>query len=267
MRLTLLLFFWWVFPLAMAQDVVSLKSKLVQGGFYIGQVKPGTGVIYKGRSVRVSEHGRFIIGFGRDAQLRQTIRLIAPGGKKEELRIGLSKRDYKIQRINGIAHKYVSPAEKVLGRISGENQRVKSARQFDSVQKDFFAGFERPAVGPVSGVYGSQRVFNGELRRPHFGLDIAGPEGAPVIAPANGVVRLAESDLYFSGGTIIIDHGFGITTSYLHLSQLKVVDGQKVKRGDVIGAIGATGRVTGAHLDWRANWFDVRLDPALMMLE
>lgn len=267
MRLILLLFSFWVLPLAMAQDVVSLKSKLIQGGFYVGQVKPGTEVIYKDRSVRVSERGQFIIGFGRDARLLQTVRLVAPGGKKEQLKLRLSKRDYKIQRINGIARKYVSPAEKVLGRISDENQQVKSARQFDSVQKDFFAGFTRPAEGPVSGVYGSQRVFNGEPRRPHFGLDIAGPEGAPVMAPANGIVRLAESDLYFSDGTIVIDHGYGITTSYLHLSQLKVVDGQKVKRGDVIGAIGATGRVTGAHLDWRANWFDVRLDPALMMLQ
>ncbi|KEQ18653.1 M23 family metallopeptidase [Endozoicomonas numazuensis] len=267
MRLTLLLFSWLIIPCVMAQGSVSLKSKLVQGGFYVGKVKPGTEVIYKDRLVRVSKRGRFIVGFGRDALLQQTLLLKDPDGSSETLKLTLSRRDYKIQRIKGIARKYVSPAEKVLGRIRTEGQKVKSARQYDSVQNDFFAGFERPAKGPVSGVYGSQRFFNGEPRRPHFGLDIAGPEGAGVIAPAHGIVRMAEPDLYYSGGTIILDHGFGITTSYLHLSEVKVVEGQKIKRGEVIGAIGATGRVTGAHLDWRANWFDVRLDPVLMMLE
>ena len=246
MRLTLLLFSWLVIPFVMAQETVSLKSKLVQGGFYVGLVEPGTEVLYQGRSVRVSERGRFIVGFGRDADLQQTILLTAPDGVSEALKLGLSKRDYKIQRINGIARKYVSPAEKVLGRIKDEGQLVKLARQYDSVLKDFFTGFERPAKGPVSGVYGSQRFFNGEPRRPHFGLDIAGPEGAPVIAPANGIVRMAESDLYYSGGTVIIDHGFGITTSYLHLSKVNVVEGQNIKRGENPGCYWRNGQGDGS---------------------
>ncbi|WP_062270531.1 M23 family metallopeptidase [Endozoicomonas arenosclerae] len=266
MRLTVLLISCFFTPFVLAQEEVALlKSRLIQGGFYVGQVEPGTEVTYKKKSVRVSERGRFIVGFGRDASLQQTIFLKGKEGHTEEFKLKLTQREYKIQRIKGVAKKYVSPAEKVLGRIRDEGALVKSARQYDSDLNDFFTGFDRPAEGPVSGVYGSQRYFNGEPRRPHFGLDIAGPEGASVIAPADGVVRMAESDLYFSGGTIIVDHGFGITTSYLHLSKVNVVEGQSVERGETIGAIGATGRVTGAHLDWRANWFDVRLDPALMM--
>jgi murein DD-endopeptidase MepM/ murein hydrolase activator NlpD len=242
-----------------------MESKMVQGGFYLGQVKAGSTVIYKKKPLKVSREGLFIIGFGRDATLNQSFSVLTPGEAKKTISLSLKKRQYKIQKIKGVAKKYVSPSEKVMGRISEDNRLVKAARQYNSSFRDFFTGFTRPAQGPVSGVYGSQRFFNGEPRRPHFGLDIAGPEGAPVIAPASGVVRMAEPDLYFSGGTIVIDHGFGITTSYLHLSRVSVSNGQAIKRGDIIGEIGATGRVTGPHLDWRANWFDVRLDPALMM--
>ena len=248
-------------------DLPHIQSQLTQGGFFIGQVEPGSSVAFKDREVRVSSAGRFIIGFGRDARLKQQYSVTSPAGKVLQHSLALEKRQYKIQKINGVASKYVKPAEAVLTRIQLENLEVRSARQFDTKALDFFRGFSRPAEGLVSGVYGSQRYFNGEPRRPHFGLDIAGPVGTQVIAPADGIVRLAEPDLYFSGGTIIIDHGFGLSTSYLHLSKLEVAEGDQVSRGNVIGRIGATGRVTGPHLDWRLNWFDQRLDPALMLAE
>ena len=244
-----------------------VQSRLVQGGFYVGQVEPGNQVFFKEKPVRVSPKGRFVIGFGRDAKVKQEYSVHSPSGDVRTIQLSLEKRQYAIQRIEGVAQKYVQPAEAVLQRIRLENLEVKSAREFDSDLLDFFQGFSRPAQGPITGVYGSQRYFNGEPRRPHYGLDIAGPTGTQVVAPADGIVRLAEPDLYFSGGTIIIDHGFGVSTSYLHLSALDVEPGDQVRRGEVIGRIGATGRVTGAHLDWRLNWFEHRLDPALMLAE
>ncbi len=152
----------------------------------------------------------------------------------------------------------------MLSRIRKEAEQVREARVPDTDQEDFFNGFGWPVKGRISGVYGSQRVYNGKPGRPHYGLDIAVPTGTPVAAPADGIVRLVDSDLYYSGGTIIIDHGHGLFSSFLHLSKVSVKGGTTIKRGQIIGEVGATGRVTGAHLDWRYNWFDKRLDPALL---
>ena len=155
----------------------------------------------------------------------------------------------------------------MLSRIRAEAERVREARVLDTDQSDLFKGFGWPVKGRISGAYGSQRYYNGKPGRPHYGLDIAVPTGTPVAAPADGIVRLADSDLYYSGGTIIIDHGHGVFSSFLHLSDVSVAVGAPVKRGEVIGEVGATGRVTGAHLDWRYNWFDQRLDPALLTVD
>ncbi|WP_263078446.1 M23 family metallopeptidase [Endozoicomonas sp. Mp262] len=245
-------------------DERGLSSELVPGGIYIGHAEPGTQIFYEGEAVRVSKQGWFILGFGRNAELVQHYQQVLPGKPPEEVELKLQPREYKIQRINGVAKKYIQPAKAVLARIQLENGLVKEARTLDSGYTDFFEGFSWPLTGPVTGVYGSQRYFNGKPRRPHYGVDVAAPVGTPVVAPADGVVTLAESDLYFSGGTVIMDHGFGLSSSFLHLSRVSVARGQVVKRGDTIGLVGATGRVTGAHLDWRINWFDKRLDPQLL---
>lgn len=252
-------------PQVIASDANRLSSRLKPGGFYVGSVQPGTKVQYKNRQVRVSGDGQFIIGFGRDANLQQSFRLIHKDGSSERVNLALKPREYTIQHINGVEKKYVHPAPEVIDRIRDEAKEVGQSRQFNTVGKDFFSGFSQPVRGRITGVYGSQRFFNGEPRRPHYGLDFAAPKGEPVIAAADGIVRLADKDLYFSGGTIVIDHGLGISSSYLHLSAISVTEGETVERGQLIGEIGATGRVTGAHLDWRVNWFEVRLDPALMM--
>lgn len=233
----------------------------------MGKAEPGSVVIFKEREVRVAEDGRFILGFGREAKLKQSYKVVQPNQTYRQVSLTLAPRTYDIQKITGVAKKYVTPAKSVLERIRKEGKSVRTAREHDSDGLDFFAGMTQPAQGRITGVYGSQRFFNGEPRRPHYGVDFAGPVGKPVVAAADGVVRLAEDDLYFSGGTIILDHGYGISTSYLHLSGLDVEVGDSVKRGEQIGFIGATGRVTGPHLDWRLNWFDVRLDPALMTPE
>ena len=129
---------------------------------------------------------------------------------------------------------------------------------------DALAGFQWPAIGPISGVYGSQRIYNGTPRSPHYGVDVAVPTGTPVLAPSSGVVTLAEPDLFYSGGTIILDHGFRLSSSFLHLSKVHVAVGQEVKQGELIGEVGATGRATGPHLDWRMSWRNQRIDPQLL---
>ena len=158
----------------------------------------------------------------------------------------------------------VTPPESVLARIKRENAKIHAVRMNDRAEPFFEKGWVWPAKGRISGVYGSQRILNGKTRRPHFGVDVAAPVGTKVIAPSDGVVVLAESSLYYTGGTIILDHGHGLTSAFLHMSALAVKTGQRVQQGDLLGAVGATGRATGPHLDWRINWFDRRLDPALL---
>ena len=204
-------------------------------------------------------------GLGRDAELQQSYTVVAPDGKKTEKALKLEAREYRIQRIEGVAQKYMAPSEAHLKRVRHENSLVRKAREVDSEYIAFLDGFIWPLVGPVTGVYGSQRVFNGEPRRPHFGVDVAAPTGTPVKSPADGRVVLYHPDMYFSGGTMIIDHGYGITSSFLHLSKSLVKEGDFVRQGQPVAEVGATGRVTGAHLDWRLNWYQVRLDPQLVV--
>jgi murein DD-endopeptidase MepM/ murein hydrolase activator NlpD len=244
---------------------LSLDGVAVQGGLLTGTVPPGTFVSLDGRKVRVSPDGRFVIGFGRDAELSHRLHLTYPDGVEELRPIELGAREYEIQRIDGLPEKMVTPPEEVLARIREENARIAAARAIDRPETDFLSGWIWPAKGIVTGVYGSQRILNGEPRRPHFGIDIAAPEGTPVLAPADGVIALAETGMYFTGGTIILDHGHGVSSAFLHLSRLKVEKGQSVSRGQVIAEVGATGRSTGAHLDWRINWFEERIDPALLV--
>jgi murein DD-endopeptidase MepM/ murein hydrolase activator NlpD len=187
--------------------------------------------------------------------------VIHPDGTREERDLAVTRREYRIQRIDGLPPAKVTPREKDLARIRAEAARVKAVRSHDDARTDFLTGFLWPARGRISGVYGSQRILNGQPRRPHFGVDVAAPVGTAVRAPADGVITLAEPDLYFSGGTVILDHGHGLSSSFLHLSAIHVKEGQRVRQGGLIGEIGATGRVTGPHLDWRMNLFDARIDP------
>ena len=241
-----------------------LQTRLTPGGIYVGAVNQEERIFYQGREVMVGHRGQFVIGFGRDASLQQSYRVVDRQGSERVVNLVLAPRQYPIETITGIARKFVTPPEPVLARIRQESAQVKVARVSETRQYDLFDGFGWPVRGRISGVYGSQRVYNGKPGRPHFGLDIAVPTGTPVTAPASGIVTLADDDLYYSGGTIIIDHGFGISSSFLHLSKVTVAPGDEIMRGDIIGAVGTTGRSTGPHLDWRYNWFDKRLDPQLL---
>ena len=251
-------------PPARAAELV-LEGDFRQGGLVFGQAAPGAEVILEGRRVRVTDAGRFIFGFGRDAPPDAVLEVTWRGGKAVVRHLAVAKRDYKIQRIDGLPPKMVSPPEEVLARIRAENARIAEARAVDRAEPMFESGFVWPVVGPISGVFGSQRVLNGEPRRPHYGVDVAAPPGTPVTAPADGVVAIAHPDMYYTGGTVLIDHGHGLTSVYSHLEEVWVKAGARLSQGDAIGSVGATGRVTGAHLDWRINWFDQRLDPALLV--
>lgn len=263
---------WRVFLLALitcmagaAQAAVTLKGEAEQGALMIGQTEPGARVTIDGRALMVSQKGYFAFGFDRDHGPNATLIVTTPEGTREQQQIAVAARDYDIQRINGIAPKYVSPSAETMKRIGKERAMKKAARPADTPADWFAEKFIWPAKGPISGVYGSQRVFNGEPRRPHFGLDIAAPKGSHVVAPADGIVRLANPDMYFEGGLVFIDHGQGVSTYYMHLSKIDVTPGQRVKQGDVIGAVGATGRATGPHLHWGMSWLGTPLDPQLMV--
>ena len=254
------------FCLPASLPAFSLSGQLVQGGMAIGQVEPGTGVVFGGRSVRVSPEGVFVLGFSRDAQKNAVVELHHPGGSVEKRPIVIEQREYRIQRIDGLPPSKVTPtSKKDLARIRKDIALVKAVRKKDAPRTDFNQTFIWPVIGRISGVYGSQRILNGKPKRPHYGVDIAAPTGTPVKAPADGVVTMVHNDMFYSGGTLIVDHGHGISTVYMHLSKIRVAEDQRVRQGEIIAEVGATGRVTGPHLHWGMNWFATRLDPALLV--
>jgi murein DD-endopeptidase MepM/ murein hydrolase activator NlpD len=249
--------------LAMAGPAVALElvGEPVQGGLIFGQAEPGTEVTLDGEALQVSDDGRFVLGFGRDETGVRVLKLITPDGAVQELSLEVTARSYDIERIEGLPPRTVTPDPEAAERIREENRMVAIAKARRDNRADYAQGFAWPATGRVSGVYGSQRILNGEPRNPHFGVDVAAQTGTLVTAPAPGIVTLTHPDMYFSGGTIILDHGHGLSSSFLHLSEILVEAGQRVDTGDPIGRIGATGRATGPHLDWRMSWLDRRVDP------
>lgn len=242
-----------------------LHGEFTQGALIRGKLPQGSEAKLNDKPLDIAQSGDFVFGFGRDAKLSHTLAYKMPNQNWQKKEIKLDQRTYDIQKIEGVAQKYVSPPEEVLQRIRNDNRQIANARAAFSDNLYFTQSFVMPSKGRISGVYGSQRYFNGEPRRPHFGLDIANKTGTPVLAPADGIIRLAHDDMYYSGGTLIMDHGFGVTSTFIHLNKIHVKNGQKVKQGDLIADIGATGRVTGPHLDWRINWYKERLDPALLV--
>ncbi|MDD9814780.1 MAG: M23 family metallopeptidase [Gammaproteobacteria bacterium] len=250
--------------LAAPVAALELQGEAVQGGLLTARTVPGAAVTVDGRAVRVSDDGVFLLGFHRDEAGPARIVVTRPDGTVQRRSVAVRPRVYQEQRVDGLPPAKVTPDAAALARIKKENAQVARARRLDAPRTDFLDGFIWPARGVITGVYGSRRILNGEPRRPHFGVDIAAPAGAAVRAPAAGVVTLAHPDMFFSGGTLILDHGHGLSSAFLHLRRITVREGQAVKQGEIIAEIGATGRVTGAHLDWRINLFNKRLDPALV---
>jgi len=242
-----------------------LDGPLVQGGLVTGRTEPGARVTVNGRDVRVSERGVFLIGFARDAKPTATLRIRYPGGGETRKSLPIKQRDYKVQRINGLPSRKVTPIPEDLARIKNDNAKIAGVRRRDTPVTGFASGFQWPATGPLSGVFGSQRILNGKPKNPHNGVDVAAPHGAPVTAAADGTVALVHPDMFYTGKTVMIDHGHGLSSVYVHMDKILVRDGQRVSKGTPIGAVGKTGRVTGPHLHWGLSLFDVHLDPSLVV--
>lgn len=242
-----------------------VTGDLVQGGLVYGSVAPGSRVYINGHGVRVSPRGEFILGFGRDYPAEARLTVYAADGSRALHVLRIAAREYDVQRIDGLPADKVTPGKEAMKQIREEVRQVAAARRRDDARMDFADGFIWPVRGPISGIYGSQRILNGQPRRPHFGIDIAAPTGTPVVAPAAGIVSYVNHDMYFSGGTLILDHGHNLSSSFLHLHEILVKEGERVEQGQKIALVGATGRVTGAHLDWRMNWHRQRIDPGLIM--
>ncbi len=248
-----------------ASPSIELDGNMVQGGMVMGRTAPGTKLTMGGKKIRVSSNGEFLIGFGRDAPNRVELRAVFPDGRTQLRALDVRQRKYKIQRIDGLPKRKVSPSRKDMKRIGAEGALINAARARDTDRAFFRGGFVWPVKGRISGVYGSQRILNGKPRRPHLGVDIAMPTGTPIVAMADGIVRIAHSGMFFTGKTVAIDHGHGLVSIYAHMSVVSVENGQRIAKGTPIGKVGATGRVTGPHLHWGVSLFRTRLDPALLV--
>lgn len=237
-----------------------------QGSLIIGRIAPGIGEVrYQGRTLRISPEGWVALGVGRNATAPVELQVVTSTGIVGMAHIDVTPRDWPVEHVNGVPPKTVAPPPAIAERIRREQAEVTAARDRDDARTDFVAPFIWPVEGRISGRFGNQRVYNGTPGTPHSGMDIAAPQGTPVKAPAAGIVTFAASDLYLTGGTLLIDHGQGVSSNFLHLSRIDVKPGQPVQQGQIIGAVGATGRATGPHLHWGMNWFDVRIDPLLVL--
>ena len=239
----------------------TFNGKFIQGSFILGKTEPGSEVFIDKKKVKVTPDGYFVFGLGRDRKNDVVITI-----NKKKIVKKVYKRKYNIQRIDGLEEKKVTPPEEVYERIKRENGWIGEVRAINSDLTFFAKKFIVPVENSIiTGVYGSQRILNGKPKWPHYGLDFAADEGTEIKAMLDGTVTLAEPDLFYTGGTLIFDHGHGISTLYMHMKKILVKKGQKIKQGDVIGTVGSTGRATGAHLDVRLNWFQIRLDPATVL--
>ena len=244
---------------------LQLNGARTQGGLVIGRVAPRERVFLDSREVRVSPDGVFLIGFGRDAPSEVKLLVQNRDGVRVEKRLSISKRSYKVSHVNGLPESKVTPKPSDMKKIREDNAKIARVRNLDSAEVHFMTGFIWPATGRISGVFGSQRILNGEPRRPHNGIDIAAPRGTPVVAMAEGQVALANSDMFLTGKTVMINHGHGLTSIYIHMDRITVKRADLVSRGQQIGAVGMTGRATGPHLHWGVSLFNTKLDPALLV--
>ena len=246
-------------------NAVEFTGKFEQGSFIVGKTQKGSKVEIDSLKVRLSKDGYFAFGLDRDRKIDVIIK-ISNKGNTEIIKKKILKRDYKIQRIDGLPKKHVTPPPEVYERIKKDNILIGKARSVNTTYEYFKDKFIKPIDKYIiTGVYGSQRILNGKPRRPHYGIDFHAPEGTPVKAMMDGKITLAENNMYFTGGTIIFDHGHGVSTLFMHMKDVNVKVGQIVKQGDIVGTLGKSGRATGPHLDIRLNWFEVKLDPASVL--
>lgn len=244
---------------------MSLQGDLVQGGLVFGQTLPGATATLDGEPLMVSDDGRFLLGFGRDHGASALLVIKHVDGSVVRRALGIGRREFPVDRIDGLDQSKVSGfTEEQLKKIAADTEKKTAARATTDASPFWSAGFSWPVTGRISGVFGSQRILNGEAKTPHSGVDVAASTGTPIRAPAAGIVRLAEPDMYFEGGLVLIDHGQWLESAFLHMSRLDVKPGDRVAAGQVIGAVGATGRATGPHMHWSLKWMGTLVDPQLV---
>ena len=253
------------FLLCSGVNALGLEGNFIQGGLVFGKLEQDGKIFFDDKIIPVDEYGNFLLGFKRKHKNQSIVKVIYDSGKILTKNINISERNYKIQKIDNLDKNKVTPPKSYYDRIKREIALVKKSKKIFSNFSYYKAGFVMPVEGIITGVYGSQRILNGKPRRPHYGIDFHAPEGTPVKAMMDGVVTLVENDMYFTGGTIIFDHGHGISTLYMHMKDINVEKGQKIKKGDIVGTLGQSGRATGPHLDIRLNWFEIKLDPASIL--
>lgn len=244
---------------------VHLEGKVVQSGLVHGQAAPGSRIYLDGFELRVGPEGRFLFGFGRDHPARALLWVICPDGSDATLPLSIARRSYDISRIGGLPPKSVSPPAEELERIRREREIIAAARRFDTPETFYEQGFVWPVTGRTTAVYGAQRIVNGEPQEPHTGVDIAAPLGTAVHAPAAGIVRLAAEELHRAGGTLVLDHGYGLSSTFFHLQRLRVREGDRVSQDEIVATLGASGAAKEPHLEWQVTWFEHQLDPALLV--
>ncbi|RMX02998.1 M23 family metallopeptidase [Corticibacter populi] len=245
---------------------LAFPASVQQGSMVIGRVVPGSTVRYRDRTLRTTGYGTVVFGVGRNETGPAVLQVQSPDGQASSVSIAVTGRDWPTEYVNGVPPKTVNPPAAIAERIRREQAQVTAARERDDDRADFAQRFIWPVQGRISGRFGNARVYNGlPSGSGHSGMDIAAPTGTPVKAPAAGIVTFAADNLYLTGGTLLLDHGFGISSNFLHLSRIDVKVGERVEQGQVIAAVGATGRATGPHLHWGMNWFDVRIDPLLVL--
>ncbi|MEO8160571.1 MAG: M23 family metallopeptidase [Arenimonas sp.] len=257
-------------PAAARAGAEAFPLRLAQGALWRAHLPPGSQLELlaadgAATAVRIGADGGFALAAGRDEAGPLRLRLRQPGHEAQTIEIAVEARQWRLERIEGVPEATVNPPPAIAARIAREQALVSAARTRDDERDDYEAAFQWPVQGRISGVYGSQRIYNGTPKSPHSGLDVAAVKGTPVHAPAAGVVTLAEPDLYLTGGTVLLDHGHGLSSNFLHFSRIDVKLGERVEQGQVIGLVGATGRATGPHMHWGMNWFDVRIDPQLLL--
>jgi murein DD-endopeptidase MepM/ murein hydrolase activator NlpD len=246
---------------------ISLEGQFIQGGMVSGQLEPEAKLRLGEAEVKVGPDGRFVFGFSRDQGSTIELVISHADGRSENITLNIAAQQYDIERVDGLPPATVNIPEAETQRRQRERNMVGIARAANSNALDWLGGFIQPTIGRVSGVYGSQRILNGEPRFPHYGLDFAAPVGTPIVAPAAGIITLAQPDFLLEGGIVIINHGHAVFSTLFHMSAVEVQEGQSVEAGEQIGRVGAKGRASGPHVDWRINWGSVRLDPALLLRE
>ncbi|MDR7136197.1 murein DD-endopeptidase MepM/ murein hydrolase activator NlpD [Lysobacter niastensis] len=249
----------------LADTRIVFPTSVQQGALVIGKVPAGSIARYRERMLRATPYGSVVFGVGRDEAGPVEVEVTGADGRQQTIQVAVTPRDWPVEKIDGVPPATVEPPPEIAARIEREQAMVTAARERDDDRSDFARPFVWPVQGRISGRFGNQRIYNGTPKSPHSGMDVAAASGTPVLAPAGGIVTFAAPDLYLTGGTVLLDHGHGVSSNFLHLSRIDVKVGERVTQGQRIGAVGATGRATGPHLHWGMNWFDVRIDPLLVL--